>query len=176
MNMRFIGPLVVFIAIAALLGIGLTMNPRDIPSTMLDKPAPNFSLPVLANPQQTFSPSDLKGQRWVLNVWASWCVSCRYEHPLLNQLASNGATIVGLNYKDEPDKAAQWLAERGNPYTVSPLDQQGRAGIEWGVIAVPETFIIDEAGNVIYKHTGPITPELVANEFVPLLGLSERQP
>lgn len=173
MNLRFLGPLVAFIAIAALLGIGLTMNPRDIPSTMLDKPAPNFSLPELSEPSQAFSPQDLNGQRWVLNVWASWCVSCRYEHPLLNQLASNGATIVGLNYKDQPDKATQWLAERGNPYQHIPMDQQGRIGIEWGVIAVPETFVIDESGQVIYKHTGPITPELLSQELVPLLGLME---
>lgn len=169
MNLKFLVPFVAFIAIALLLGLGLTMNPRAIPSTMINKPAPTFTLPLLANNAEQFSPEDMRGERWVLNVWASWCVSCRVEHPLLNKLANNGAKIVGLNYKDEPEKATQWLAERGNPYIKSPMDSSGLAGIEWGVIAVPETFVIDENGVVIYKHTGPIDPRLVEDEIQPLL-------
>lgn len=169
MNLKFLIPLLSFFVIASLLGIGLTMNPREIPSTMIDKPAPAFDLPLLMDNSKRFKPSDLKGQRWVLNVWASWCVSCRIEHPVLNQLASNDVTIVGLNYKDEADNAKQWLAERGNPYQKSPMDAQGLAGINWGVIAVPETFVIDENGLVIFKHTGPVSAEIAEQTIMPLL-------
>ena len=170
MKLKYIIPLLAFLGMAVLLGKGLTLNPKAIPSTRIDKAAPSFELPVLSKPGESFRPEDLKGQRWVLNVWASWCVSCRYEHPLLNEMASAKiAPIVGLNYKDEDDKAAQWLAERGDPYYKAVVDSKGRVGIDWGVIAVPETFIIDEAGKVIYKHTGPITAELVNNEMIPLL-------
>jgi len=170
MKLKYVIPLIAFLAMAVLLGKGLTLDPKAIPSTRLDKPAPIFTLPVLAKPLESFSPEDLKGQRWVLNVWASWCVSCRYEHPILNDMASSElAPIVGLNYKDEDNKAVQWLAERGDPYYKSVVDNDGRVGIDWGVIAVPETFIIDELGNVIYKHTGPITRELVNSEMIPLL-------
>ena len=169
MNLKFLLPFIAFLAVTVLLGIGLTMDPSEIPSTKLDKPAPAFDLPLLANPNTRFSPADLKGERWVLNVWASWCVSCRIEHPLLNQLANNGATVVGLNYKDEAAKAQQWLVERGNPYVKSPMDTEGLAGIEWGVVAVPETFVIDERGVVIFKHTGPITSAIVKEQIQPLL-------
>lgn len=170
MKLKYLIPLLAFLGMAVLLGKGLTLNPKAIPSTRIDKAAPSFELPVLAKSGESFRPEDLKGQRWVLNVWASWCVSCRYEHPILNDMASAGiAPIVGLNYKDEDDKAAQWLAERGDPYYKAVVDNKGRVGIDWGVIAVPETFIIDEAGNVIYKHTGPITRELVNSEMIPLL-------
>ena len=170
MKLNYIIPLLAFFALAALLGKGLTLDPKLIPSTRIDKPAPNFMLPVLSSANEKFGPQDLKGQRWVLNVWASWCVSCRYEHPILNDMARAGiAPIVGLNYKDEDLKAAKWLAERGDPYYKAVVDNNGRVGIDWGVIAVPETFIIDEQGNVIYKHTGPITRELVNSEMIPLL-------
>ena len=172
MNLKFLVPLVAFFGIAILLGIGLTMNPREIPSTMIDKPAPAFDLALLMDDSQRFKPADLKGQRWVLNVWASWCVSCRIEHPVLNQLARDNSTIIGLNYKDEPENAKQWLAERGNPYRKSPMDIQGLVGIDWGVIAVPETFVIDENGIVIFKHTGPISPEIAENTIMPLLAQS----
>ncbi len=170
MKLKYLIPLLAFLGTAVLLGKGLTLNPKLVPSTRIDKPAPSFSLPVLSSPNESFSPEDLNGQRWVLNVWASWCVSCRYEHPILNDMARSGiAPIVGLNYKDENSKAIQWLAERGDPYYKTAVDNSGRVGIDWGVIAVPETFIIDEAGRVIYKHTGPITRELVNNEMLPLL-------
>jgi len=170
MKLKYIIPLLAFIGTALLLGKGLTLDPKLVPSTRIDKPAPDFTLPVLSSPNESFSPEELKGQRWVLNVWASWCVSCRYEHPILNDMAHSGiAPIVGLNYKDENSKAIQWLAERGDPYYKTAVDNSGRVGIDWGVIAVPETFIIDEAGRVIYKHTGPITRELVNDEMLPLL-------
>lgn len=173
MSKKFLIPLVVFIAIALLLGIGLTMNPRAIPSTLISKPAPNFTLPLLHDQTTAFNPDQLRGQRWVLNVWASWCVSCRYEHPLLNEMAGNGVTIIGLNYKDKADAAIQWLNERGNPYTHSPFDESGRVGIEWGVIAVPETFVIDEQGVVVYKYTGPLTAEVIQQELMPVLNQTE---
>jgi cytochrome c biogenesis protein CcmG/thiol:disulfide interchange protein DsbE len=173
MKLNYIIPLLAFFALAALLGKGLTLDPKSIPSTRIDKPAPSFELPVLSTVGEKFRPEDLIGQRWVLNVWASWCVSCRYEHPVLNDMARAGiAPIVGLNYKDEDLKAATWLAERGDPYYKAVVDNNGRVGIDWGVIAVPETFIIDEHGKVIYKHTGPITRELVNNEMIPLLTAS----
>lgn len=170
MKLKYIAPLVGFLGLAVLLGIGLTLNPKAIPSTMIGKPAPAFSLPLLGDKASQFSPADMQGKRWILNVWASWCVSCRYEHPVLNELAATGAVpIIGLNYKDTEAEAKQWLAERGNPYSATPADVKGSAGIEWGVIAVPETFIIDEFGKVIYKFSGPITRELVAKEMWPLL-------
>ena len=170
MKLKYIIPLLAFFAMAFLLAKGLTLDPKAIPSTRIDKAAPNFTLPVLSSETEEFNPSELKGKRWILNVWASWCVSCRYEHPVLNDIARAGlAPIVGLNYKDKDDEAAKWLKERGDPYYKSVVDQDGRVGIDWGVIAVPETFIIDEKGNVIYKHTGPITRELVNTEMLPLL-------
>jgi len=173
MKLKFILPLVGFLGLALLLGIGLTLNPKAIPSTLIGKTAPAFNLPVLGNYPKNFSPADLKGKRWILNVWASWCVSCRYEHPIFNELAASSAVpIVGLNYKDKAADASQWLAERGNPYLATPTDLQGSAGIDWGVIAVPETFIIDEAGTIVYKYTGPITREVLAKEMWPLLSPS----
>ncbi len=170
MKLKYIVPLLAFLAMAVLLAKGLTLDPKAIPSTRINKAAPNFDLPVLASTDESFGPEDLKGQRWILNVWASWCVSCRYEHPILNDMASARiAPIVGLNYKDQDNEAINWLAKRGDPYFKSVVDNDGRVGIDWGVIAVPETFIIDEQGDVIYKHTGPITRELVNSEMIPLL-------
>lgn len=170
MKLKYIAPLIAFLAMSTLLGIGLTLDPKAIPSMLIGKTAPEFDLPVLNNEAIRFKPSDLKGERWILNVWASWCFSCRHEHPILNDLAAQGVVkIVGLNYKDETEKAKQWIKQRGNPYYKMVVDITGSAGIDWGVIAVPETFIIDEGGNVIYKHTGPITRALVAKEMMPLL-------
>ena len=177
LNLRYLVPLLAFVVIAGFLLVGLTLNPTYLPSTLINKPAPPFSLPLLYKtgntmdnqPAAQFSPKTMHGKRWLLNVWASWCVSCRYEHPLLNELASNTRIpLIGLNYKDEPDNAKQWLQERGNPYTMVPVDYAGDAGIEWGVYGVPETFVIDEAGLVIYKHAGPITAEIVNREILPL--------
>lgn len=169
MKLKYLMPLMIFIVMAALLYMGLNLNPRDIPSTMIGKPAPDFSLPLLNNPEHSFSPASLKGQRWILNVWASWCVSCRYEHPLFNEIAANTRIpIIGLNHKDQAQDAKQWLANRGNPYQYIPTDMDGRVSIDWGVYGVPETFVIDESGHVIYKHTGPIDTNILRLELAPL--------
>lgn len=168
--LKYIVPLILFIVLAAFLAMGLKLNPRDIPSPLIDKPAPIFSLPVLSNPQQKLTNQDLKGQVWLLNVWASWCGSCRSEHPIFNQLAEmNAVTIVGLNYKDEPQAARQWLAQLGNPYNVSIMDIEGRTGIDYGVYGVPETFIVDKKGMIRYKFTGPVTASDVKEIFLPMI-------
>lgn len=168
-NVKYLIPLFAFIAIAVFLGIGLTLDPTDLPSTKINKVAPPFKLNLLSNPNHQFSPADMQGQRWMLNVWASWCVGCRVEHPLLNEIArKTDIFMVGLNYKDDPDNAKEWLSARGNPYDRIPMDIAGDAGIDWGVYGVPETFIIDENGIVIYKHTGPLNASAV-EAMLPLL-------
>lgn len=188
---RFLWPLIGFFVLIALLAVGLNLNPRDLPSPLVGKPAPNFSLPQLAAPSQNFSPQDMLGQVWLLNVWASWCVSCRQEHPLLVELAKRRIVpLVGLNYKEvrgdgatdidklapgteQPmvvERAAAWLAKHGNPYTLSVLDIDGRVGIDYGVYGVPETYVIDRGGIIRLKHTGPITPDVLSGKILPLLG------
>ena len=170
MKKKYLIPLVLFFALVFLLGYGLTRNPKILPSTFINQAAPEFSLENVTSGGGTFNTQQLLGQQWVLNVWASWCVACRVEHPLFNQLAGMKlAPIVGLNYKDQVEDARQWLRQRGNPYQATPSDISGRVGIEWGVVAVPETFIIDEQGIVIYKHTGPINPDILTQDIVPLL-------
>jgi len=168
--LKFLIPLVLFIVMAVFLALGLNLNPRDIPSPLINKPAPDFSLPVLAEPGKTLTNSELKGQVWLLNVWASWCGSCRQEHPLFNQLAQKKlVTLVGLNYKDEASDAKQWLAQLGNPYNVSIMDQEGRTGLDYGVYGVPETFIIDKKGLIRYKHTGPVSVQDMQEILIPLI-------
>ena len=170
MKKKHLIPLLAFLALVIILGYALTRNPKILPSTLIDKTAPGFSLSNVADTKSSFSPQHLLGKKWVLNVWASWCVSCRTEHPLLNNLAAmNLAPIVGLNYKDELAKAQQWLKQRGDPYIATPADVTGRVGIEWGVVAVPETFVIDEQGRVIFKHTGPIDAQILDQKIIPLL-------
>ena len=168
--LKYLTPLALFVVMAVFLALGLNLNPRDIPSPLIDKPAPEFSLPVLSEPSKTLTKNNFAGEVWLLNVWASWCVSCRQEHPVFNQLArKNVVTIVGLNYKDDPPAATQWLAQLGNPYSVSIMDQEGRTGIDYGVYGVPETFVIDKKGIVRYKHTGPVTREDVREILIPLI-------
>ncbi len=168
--LKFIIPLVLFVVLAVFLALGLNLNPRDIPSPFIDKPAPVFSAPKLTAPTEKLSTTDLKGKVWLFNVWASWCVSCREEHPVLNQLAKQHAVeIIGLNYKDEPDAAKKWLDTLGNPYTVSIMDQDGRIGIDWGVYGVPETFVVDKKGVIRHKYTGPITIEAWQQTLLPLI-------
>jgi cytochrome c biogenesis protein CcmG/thiol:disulfide interchange protein DsbE len=168
--LKYIIPLILFIVLAVFLGIGLNLNPRDIPSPFIDKPAPIFSAPKLNAPTEKLSTQDLKGQVWLFNVWASWCVSCREEHPILNQLAKQKAVvIVGLNYKDEPNDAKKWLDTLGNPYAVSIMDQDGRIGIDFGVYGVPETFVIDKKGVIRDKYTGAVTIELWQQTILPLI-------
>jgi cytochrome c biogenesis protein CcmG/thiol:disulfide interchange protein DsbE len=168
--LKFILPLVLFAVLAIFLAIGLNLNPRDIPSPFIGKPAPVFSAPKLTAPTEKLSTGDLKGKVWLFNVWASWCVSCREEHPILNQLAKQKAVeIIGLNYKDEPEDAKKWLDTLGNPYTVSIMDQDGRIGIDWGVYGVPETFVVDKKGVIRLKYTGPVTMEAWQQTLLPLI-------
>lgn len=167
---RFHVPLVVFFVLLIFLGIGLTLNPRDVPSPLKNKPAPMFTLPQLAAADKSFSPADMKGKVWLFNVWASWCVSCLQEHPLLVRFAKEGKVpVVGLNYKDKPGDAKLWLAKHGDPYVLSATDVDGRVGIDYGVYGVPETYVIDKDGVIRLKHTGPITPESLQKQIVPLI-------
>ncbi len=163
-------PLVVFGALAGFLAIGLTLKPREVPSPLVDKPLPAFQLPQLAAPSTTFSPQDMQGKVWLLNVWASWCVACRQEHPLLVDLAKSGTVpIYGLNYKDKRDDALGWLTQFGDPYLASASDTRGHVGIDLGVYGVPETFVIDKAGVIRHKQIGPITPEVLRDTILPLM-------
>ena len=163
-------PLAVFIVLIGFLAVGLTLKPRELPSPLIDKPAPAFSLPTLAAPAQTLSSADLRGKVWVLNVWASWCVACREEHATLVELAKlNLVPIYGLNYKDERSAALGWLERFGNPYAASLADTDGVVGIDYGVYGVPETFVIDKAGVIRRKFIGPVTPDAIRNEIVPLV-------
>jgi len=155
---------------AIFLAMGLSLNPRDIPSPLINKAAPDFRLPILAEPEKTLSKNELLGKVWLLNVWASWCGSCRQEHPIFNQLAKkNLVTIIGLNYKDEAPNAKQWLSQLGNPYNVSIMDQEGRTGMDYGVYGVPETFVIDKKGVIRYKHTGPVSVSDMQTLLIPLI-------
>ena len=168
--MRFAIPLGIFVLMAALLGYGLTLDPKKVPSPLIDKPAPGFVLSRLHQPEIQMSKDDFLGQVWVLNVWASWCVSCRAEHVVITRLAEmNLSPIVGLNYKDQPEDAKRWLQQLGDPYAVSLMDQDGRVGIDWGVYGVPETFIIGEDGLIKYKHIGPVTNESLETKIIPIL-------
>ena len=187
---RFLWPLIGFVVLVVLLAVGLNLNPRDVPSPLVGKPAPLFSLPKIDSPEQNFSPKDMLGKVWLLNVWSSWCVSCRQEHPVLVDMAkSKSVTLVGLNYKEvrgdgdiDMDKitadtekkmaierANGWLRKHGNPYLLSVLDLDGRVGIDYGVYGVPETYIIDTTGVIRMKHTGPISPEIFSGKILPLV-------
>jgi cytochrome c biogenesis protein CcmG/thiol:disulfide interchange protein DsbE len=168
-SLRLVIPLVIFLAIAVFLWVGLFRDPREIPSPLIGKPAPAFTLPQLQSPQQTFSPEAMRGKVWLLNVWASWCVSCRDEHPFLVELAKSGVPLVGLNYKDQRENALRWLQRFENPYALSVSDLDGRVGIDYGVYGAPETFIIDKAGVVRYKRVGAMTPEVWKDTVEPLI-------
>ncbi len=168
--MRFLIPLILFIVMVAFLAVGLKLDPREVPSPFIGKPAPAFNLPQLADPGKSFSNANLQGQVSLLNVWASWCVSCKQEHPFLLKLAKqNILPIYGLDYKDEREAGMEWLNRLGNPYTVSVFDADGKVGIEWGVYGVPETFVIDKQGVIRHKHTGPITEESWQKTLLPLI-------
>lgn len=170
MNKRFLWPLGIFLVLLVFLGIGLQRDPQEIPSPFIGKAAPAFTLTQLESPQKSFSPRDMQGQVWLLNVWASWCTSCREEHPVLLAFSKEaGVPIVGLNYKDARNDGQQWLSRFGNPYQLSAFDSDGRVGIDYGVYGVPETFVIDQHGVVRLKHTGPITPEVIRSKLLPLI-------
>ncbi len=187
---RFLWPLIGFIVLVVLLAVGLNRNPREVPSPLVGKPTPVFALPRLGAMDKTFSPEEMKGKVWLLNVWASWCVSCRQEHPILVEIARNKAiTLVGLNYKevrgdgsfdmdkisaDEEkalavERAGAWLKRHGDPYALSVLDLDGRVGIDYGVYGVPETYVIDKAGVIRLKHIGPVTPDVFTGKILPLV-------
>jgi len=167
---RFIVPLAVFVLMVGLLAYGLRLDPKRVPSPLIDKPAPAFTLATLEDPSRKLSTADMAGQVWILNVWASWCVSCRAEHPVIMSLArQNLVPVVGLNYKDQPDDAARWLDQFGNPYATSVVDADGRVGIDWGVYGVPETFIVGADGRIKYKHIGPVTQESLNEKVLPVI-------
>lgn len=167
---RYLVPLGVFLLLAVFLAIGLFRDPREVPSPLIDKPAPVFSLPQLHEPNRALTPADMRGKVWLFNVWASWCVACLDEHPVLVELAKrNLVPIVGLNYKDGRDDALKWLQKHGNPYTVSAQDAQGSVGIDYGVYGVPETYVIDKQGIIRYKKIGPVTPDDLEIRILPLI-------
>ena len=168
--LKFLIPLAVFFTLVGFLFKGLYLDPREVPSPLIDKPAPEFALTQLDKPEQTIRRADMLGKVWMLNVWASWCEACREEHPYIVEFSKLKALpIYGLDYKDQRDPAEQWLAERGNPYDASLFDASGRVGIDFGVYGVPETFIIDKQGVIRFKQIGALTPEVLAGKVLPLL-------
>jgi len=170
-------PLAIFAVLVAFLYKGLSLDPKNIPSPLIDKPAPEFSLPRLYQPDVVLSKKDLLGRVWLMNVWASWCVACKQEHPVLTALAKrNIVPIVGLNYKDTNEKGKDWLKHGGNPYNVVLVDQDGRAGIDWGVYGVPESFVVDKKGMIRRKFTGPLTINSIENELLPLVRQLNQEP
>ena len=187
---RFLWPLIGFVVLVVLLAIGLKLDPSDVPSPLIGKPAPAFSLARVDAPEQSFSPQDMQGKVWLLNVWSTWCVSCRQEHPVLVEMAKNKSiTLVGLNYKEvrgdgdidadkiTPDaertlalqRSNAWFKQHGNPYSLSVLDLDGRVGIDYGVYGVPETYVIDKGGVIRFKQTGPMTPDVFSGKILPLV-------
>ena len=164
-------PLAVFAALAAVLALGLGRDPRELPSPLVGRPAPAFRVPVLVGAGgPEIARDDLRGQVWLLNVWASWCTACRIEHPVLVDFARGGALpVYGLNYKDTAPEALRWLAAHGDPYRASLSDPDGRLGMEFGVYGVPETFLIDQQGVVRFKHVGPLTPAVLQDDVMPLV-------
>jgi len=187
---KFLWPLIGFAVLVVLLAVGLNLNPRDVPSPLVGKPAPAFALAQLHAPDRTFSPKDMLGKVWLLNVWSTWCVSCRQEHPVLVELSrSKSVPLIGLNYKElrgdggidmdkvDPahektlatERAANWLQTHGNPYTLTAMDLDGRVGIDYGVYGVPETYLIDKAGVIRMKHTGPMSPDIFSGKILPMV-------
>ncbi len=162
-------PVIIFAILVVFLVIGLTLKPKEIPSPFIGKPAPAFELGIL-NQSDRFEPKSMLGKVWLLNVWASWCTSCREEHPLLIEFSKQKLVpLIGLNYKDKDPEAIEWLKELGNPYDFSVVDAKGKVGIDYGVYGVPETFVIDKAGKIIHKQIGPLTPEALNKDILPLI-------
>lgn len=173
--LRWSLPLAIFLVVLGFLFAGLFRDPSQVPSPLIGKAAPQFTLAQLHQPERTLSTADMRGQVWLLNVWASWCVSCRVEHPLLLDLArANIVPVVGLAYKDKPQDGLAWLASNGDPYTLSIVDQDGRVGIDFGVYGVPETFVIDKTGVIRYKQIGPLTAEALKDTILPLVRKLQR--
>ena len=167
---RFLLPLVIFLVLVGFLAVGLNRDPREVPSPLVGKAAPAFQLPQLAEPAKTFAPGDMKGRVWLLNVWASWCSSCRDEHPLLVELArAKTVPLVGMDYKDQRADAMKVLTRAGDPYDVVAFDESGRIGIDYGVYGVPETYVIDKDGVIRYKQIGALTREALDKKILPLV-------
>ncbi len=165
---KFALPILILAALVAVLVVGLKRDPTLVPSPLIGKPAPEFSLPRLDDPARALSRADLLGEVSLVNVWATWCGGCRQEHSFLVTLAKTGGVrMFGLNWKDDPALAQQWLDQLGNPYAATGVDEDGHVAIDWGVYGAPETFLLDAAGNVLYKHIAPLTPEVWETEFVP---------
>lgn len=172
--MRFLLPLIVFVGIGGFLLVGLDRDPTIVPSPLIGKPAPQFTLPVLGQDAANFSTADMEGKVWLLNIWATWCAACRVEHPLLVDLSRRGVVdIVGLNYKDQDPLAEKWLQDLGDPYVLTAVDQSGRVGIDWGFYGAPETFVIDKTGIVRHKHIGPVYPKDLTDTILPLVAKLE---
>ena len=174
--LRYLIPLVIFIVLAVFLAIGLTRDPHELKSVLINKPAPTFHLSQLKAPEKTISTEDMRGKVWLLNVWASWCVACRDEHPFLLEYAKSGVVpIYGLNYKDRREDALASLEELGDPYTVSAVDFDGRVAIDYGVYGAPETYVIDKNGTIRFKHVGPLMPDVWSKEILPVVQELNRQ-
>jgi cytochrome c biogenesis protein CcmG/thiol:disulfide interchange protein DsbE len=170
MNSRILLVVGMFALLVGILAAGLTLNPREVPSPLIGKPAPQFELPLLQQEGKTFSARQMLGKVWLLNVWASWCEPCLQEHPVITTLAKTlPAPVVGLNYKDARENALPWLARHGDPFLVSVFDSSGRIGIDYGVYGVPDTYVIDKKGVIRYKRIGPVTQEIAAQKIEPLV-------
>ena len=169
-TLKFVIPLAVFAILVVFLAIGLTRDPREVPSPLVGKAAPAFTLAQLQRSDLTFTPEQMKGKVWMLNVWASWCVSCRVEHPVLNDMSRLGlVAIVGFNWKDKREDGLRWLQQHGDPYQLSVFDGDGKVALDYGVYGAPETFVIDKLGVIRHKQIGPITPEILEKTLLPLL-------
>lgn len=173
MRLKLILPLVLFFILAGFLAKGLFLDPHEVPSPLINKPAPVFTAPVLGSPNQQFSTTDMLGKVWLLNVWASWCVACREEHPLLVEMKKHGFPLYGLAYKDTDADAQAVINKMGNPYLATATDSSGKIGIDYGVYGVPETYIIDQKGIIRYKQIGPITVDALKNKILPILQMLE---
>lgn len=170
MKARYLIPLALFGVLVGFLAVGLQRNPHEVPSPLVQKAAPAFTRPQLIEPDKTFSPADMKGKVWMLNVWASWCVACKVEHPLLVEInKSQVVPLIGLDYKDQRTAALKFLSQQGDPYQLSVIDPDGRVGIDYGVYGVPETFLIDKNGVIRHKQIGPITAEALEKTILPLI-------
>lgn len=167
---RYLIPAGVFAIVVVFLAIGLNLDPRKVPSPLVGKPVPAFALTRLKDPNASLNQDEFTGKVSLLNVWATWCVSCRAEHQILLALAkSNKVSIYGLNYKDKREDAMRWLKVLGDPYVANAFDGDGRVGIDWGVYGTPETFLIDKQGVIRHKVIGPITVEILKQELLPLI-------
>lgn len=174
--LRYLIPLGLFLALVVFLALGLGRNPNELPSALINKTAPTFRLPQLKDPASTFSAEDMRGKVWLLNVWASWCVGCRDEHPWLLDYAKSGVVpIYGLNYKDKAEDALAWLNELGDPYVLSAVDFDGRVAIDYGVYGAPETYLIDQNGTIRFKQVGPLSPDIWKQKVLPLVQELNRQ-